>query len=98
MLIRSQDKKRLVKMNSILIEKITKRQGREMWPEIVGYGIYNYENGSDLKIAEYSTEEKAIKVLDMVQNGYQYCEECKYIGVGASQPEFVFQMPQDNEV
>ena len=55
--------------------------------------------GDDLPTtAEYTTKEKALKALDMIQNSYQYAEECKYTGVGASQPEFVFQMPQDSEV
>jgi hypothetical protein len=48
----------------------------------------------------YSTEEKAIKVLDMICDSYQYMKECectrKALGVHA--PEFVFQMPQDSEV
>lgn len=55
-------------------------------------------NDASVSLAEYTTKEKALKVLDMICNEYQYCEECKYIGVGASQPEFVFQMPQDSEV
>lgn len=97
MLIRSQDKKRLVEMHGLFITEIRKRIGAKA-EYIVGHEIFNYENDSDLKIGEYSTEEKAIKVLDMIQNSYQYCEERKYTGVGISQPEFVFQMPQDSEV
>lgn len=67
------------------------------------------ENGSDILawngreksyLGEYSTEEKAIKVLDMICDSYQYMKECectrKALGVHA--PEFVFQMPQDSEV
>ena len=49
-------------------------------------------------LGKYSTKEKSIKVLYMIQNQYQYIQECKYIGVGCCQPEFVFQMPQDDEV
>ena len=48
-------------------------------------------------IGDYSTKEKAVKVLDKICEQYQYCQECKYIGVGAQIPEFVFQMPQDND-
>lgn len=46
----------------------------------------------------YSTKEKAVKVLDMICDQYQYLQECKYTGIGVNQPEFVFQMPKDSEV
>lgn len=48
--------------------------------------------------AEYSTIEKTKKALEMLNNAYQYAEECKYTGVGATQPEFVFVFPSDDEV
>lgn len=86
MLIRSQNKKRIININTINTIQIEEDNS------IFAKGVVYYFLG------EYSTKEKAIKVLDMIQNSYQYCEECKYIGVGASQPEFVFQMPQEDEV
>ena len=87
MLIRSQKKTLMVNMDNVA--SICANNGNV---------VVDYVNSEHDSIANYSTEEKAIKVLDMIQNSYQYCEECKYTGVGASQPEFVFQMPQESEV
>lgn len=87
MLIKSQKKTLLINMDNVSI----------IWANN-GNIVVDYVNGEHDSIANYSTEEKAIKALDMIQNSYQYCEECKYTGVGASQPEFAFQMPQDSEV
>ena len=79
MIIRSQDKKRITADLNLSIAHIQ--------------GIFEILNGSRNTIGEYSTEEKAIKVLDMIQdvyvnanNGYGYIENT------------VFQMPQDSEV
>ena len=92
MLIRSQNKK--------VIAVLENCDSIGVYPVQSIYHIctYNGVEESRSSIGEYSTEEKAIRVLDMIQNSYQYCEECKYMGVGASQPEFAFQMPQDSEV
>ncbi|EOS47162.1 hypothetical protein C810_01478 [Lachnospiraceae bacterium A2] len=60
-----------------------------------------HSNSLDAKrviMGEYSSEEKAKKALEMLNNAYQYAEECKYTGVGATQPEFVFVFPADDEV
>ena len=46
----------------------------------------------------YSTEEKAIKVLDMICENYQECKMCECGRRQIAQVEFVFQMPQDSEV
>ena len=47
-------------------------------------------------IAEYSTEEKAIKVLDVIQSSYEEANSvCTMSGFVANT---VFQMPQDSEV
>lgn len=59
---------------------------------------YNGGTNTSTKIAEYRTKEKAIKVLDMICEHYQYLQECKYAGVGINKPEFIFQMPKDEEV
>ena len=80
MWIRSQDKENLAKANDIGIIDIDGKKG-EVW-------IYV----NDQRYAVYSTKEKALKVLDMIQkliNGafmYDY------------QLGGVFQMPQDDEV
>lgn len=55
-----------------------------------------YVNG--LNMGEYSAEEKAIKVLDMICEEYQKCEDCKSGLRKIADTDFVFQMPQDFEV
>lgn len=55
-------------------------------------------NAKRVIMGEYSSEEKAKKVLEMLNNAYRYAEKCKYTGVGATQPEFVFVFPSDDEV
>lgn len=47
-------------------------------------------------LGAYSTCDKAKDVLQEIQNQYQYLMECKYIGIGSSQPEFVYQMPKED--
>ena len=87
MIIRSQNKwviENVEETESVFIKK-------ENWDE--------YDIVTDKRfLGTYSTKEKAIKVLDMICEQYQYCQECKYTGIGVSQPEFVFQMPRDSEV
>ena len=87
MIIRSQSKLGMVNICNIDTISI----GNEL--EILAW------NGREKSyLGKYSTKEKGIKVLDMICEQYQYNEECKYTGIGVSQPEFVFQMPQDSEV
>ena len=50
------------------------------------------------ELGVYSTEEKAIKVLDMICEYYQECKMCESGRRQIAQVEFVFQMPQDSEV
>lgn len=54
--------------------------------------------GRDIILGSYSTESKSQKVMEMLRNTYQYAEECKCTGIGASQPEFVFRFPAESEV
>lgn len=85
MIIRSQDKKSFTTNLDLLVMEIAKRH------EIV--------DGKRNTVAIYSTEEKAIKVLDMIQEEYQYNERCKARGEEAGMiPSYVFQMPKDEEV
>lgn len=92
MIIRSQNKKGIVNLSNIDTICIE--------PNPCGCDVicFNGAEESRSKIGEYSTEEKAIKVLDMICAEYQYAEECKHTGVGSAPPEFVFQMPSDEEV
>ena len=107
MLIRSQDKKLLSQLSNIEIVERYKRT-KDGEKVTTGYAVYLIgESNTELFIGEYSTEEKAIKVLDMIQDkyltrmeldgGYDVTNGC-YV-----QPNFwvlpkVFQMPQDREV
>ena len=80
--IRSQDGKRLVNPQEIYIARRSKT-----WAICANRGI---------DLGNYSTEEKAIKVLDMI------CEKIKIAEFNV-EPIFyvvnqIFQMPQDNEV
>lgn len=86
MIIRSQDKKSFTTNLDLLVMEIAKRH------EIV--------DGKRNTVAIYSTEEKAIKVLDMIQEKFQepiYQNDigCNEIAIYKSK---VFQMPKDEEV
>ena len=87
MIIRSQDKRNLTTDINLKIH-VNTNEGSI-------FRIYNQTVGV---IGVYTTEEKAIKVLNSICDEYQYCEKCKCNGTGGRQPEFVFQMPQDNEI
>lgn len=87
MIIRSQDKTKIINFNTTC--EIYK-QGFEIW--------LNTYNGIS-KIGTYSTEEKAIKVLDMI------CEHATELHFSTIVPDGcgeiygnVFQMPSDEEV
>ena len=76
MIIRSQDKEQIVNLNnidSICIE-----------PNYCGWDVmcYNGTQESCVKFGEYSTKEKAIKVLDMIQGAYVKCEALKSLSSG----------------
>lgn len=83
MLIRSQDKKNIINMDNICHFSIRAKETHI-------YEINVLENsGLIISIAEYSTEEKAITVLDMIEQYYREyssgnCNDCS-----------VFQMPED---
>lgn len=78
MLIRSQDKQDLVCFKNIIHLGLTNTS------------IYvHFVNGSYLALGRYSTKEKAIKVLDMIVDGWEN-QSKKF--------KFVFEMPQDEEV
>lgn len=85
MLIRSQDKKRLLVLENAYEINITQST------------VYMF--GSN--IGEYKTEEKAIKVLDRMQEAYrstiQMCIS-NDTEISCYPRAVVFQMPQDSEV
>lgn len=85
MLIRSQDKSRLINFDNI----------RELrfWECAQGFDITDCV----CPIGHYSTKEKSLKVLDMIQEAY-----CKFMSVKNDDAwggkEAVFQMPEDGSV
>lgn len=75
MIIRSQDKCKIIPLNQpVYIETVS----------------YKWKVSTERYfLGEYSTEEKAIKVLDMIEDSYRNM---------AFTDGVVFQMPQDSEV
>ena len=92
MIIRSQDKKIIVNLNNIDTIDIADLQVR----------CFNGVFDTAVVIGTYSTEEKAIKVLDMIQDKYaEYAKVASAFGEdirGLYVLPRVFQMPQDEEV
>lgn len=86
MIIRSQDKKELHILDTIKMIRVVSN-----FPEFL------IEVNSQHVIGTYSTEEKAIKVLDMIQGAYNHIETMK-IDKCALRDNHYFQMPADNEV
>ena len=84
MLIRSQNKKNLTNLSQVTNIAIIARDSRF---KIVA--CYPVEDGYDY-MGEYSTETKAIKVLDMIQDAY--------ISNSIDGDFPVFHMPTDEEV
>lgn len=82
MIIRSQNKKAIVNLN--MIDTIEERDNQ-----------IRYFSGGGMEtvglLGQYSTEEKAIKVLDMI------CNACRNIAF-IDEQAVVFEMPQDSEV
>lgn len=85
MLIRSQDKSRLISLNNT----------RELrfWECAQGFNITDCV----CPIGHYSTREKAMKVLDMIQKRYEECETERIYKEGVFKIG-TFQMPADSEV
>lgn len=89
MLIRSQDKRMIVNFDNICTVSA--------FPEKDSEDIYVEDGTGSLMVGRYSTKEKAMKVLDMIQEAY-----CKFMSVknddAWSGKESVFYMPEDSEV
>lgn len=91
MWIRTQDKRRLVKcvLFEIGLEKPT---------------IFGYAKSGGVILGEYSSKEKALKVLDEIEKTLNQIEEYQAQGEIRRGSEmtrlikFVYQMPQDDEV
>jgi hypothetical protein len=79
MWIRSQNKRILTKVNEVIVTFVD-----ESKCFISGF----WDKGSDT-LGVYSTREKALKILDQIQDNMESFEH---------EPTMVFQMPQDEEV
>lgn len=98
MLIRSQNKEMLINANNIRI--ISDSRSYDI--------ICDFYDGDYYYLGEYSTKEKAMKVMDMIQKRIAFCSESYEIvrPVLESDPfepywkkrEVVFQIPKDEEV
>ena len=97
MWVKNQNKDALVNANDICIYEMNKTT----------YQFRCYGYGNYYILGEYSTKEKAMKVMGMIQEQIKYCEE-RYENItpvlkGDHKPywnkcEVVFQMPKDEEV
>lgn len=103
MIIRSQNKTKILNFENLRTIKIEDLEFAEKGKKIIrGYGSASFTN-----LGEYSTEEKAIKVLDMIEKEYgkhfygqggELATANFYVPPFAFIPPKVFQMPADNEV
>ena len=89
MLIRSQDKTILLNFKNSTVVYIAKN-GKD-------FVVLSLENENRYRLGKYSSEAKAMKVLNMIQEAY-----CKFMSVknddAWSGKESVFYMPEDSEV
>lgn len=93
MLIRSQDKTCLTNMaqvTDIYCDESIKGTMQNITAELA--------NGFTTNLGTYSTEQKAIKVLDMIEDAYKSCNHSSMMWNYAFVENKVFQMPQDEEV
>lgn len=74
MLIRSQNKAILLNFSSLTAAYIVKNDG--------GFVILSLENENRYKLGKYSSEAKAMKVLDMIQEAYAKFEASKIVSTG----------------
>ena len=89
MLIRSQNKEILVNFNVSAGIEIEERNTKTV--------VTSYITGCSYLLGEYSTKEKAMKVLDMIQEAYERYEYEKVFKTGLTLFE-TFQMIEDSEV
>ena len=90
MIIRSQDRGSIRNFN--LISDLVVSKKNKVWEIIACYPYFAQDDCAFASLGEYSTEEKAFKVLDMIQSKHE--EKNEWMLVSGK----VFQMPQDDEV
>jgi hypothetical protein len=89
MLIRSQDKTILLNFSNSTVVYIAKNDK--------DFVILSLENGNRYRFGKYSSEAKAMKVLDMIQEAYYEFMAVRNDDMWNGK-ESVFQMPEDSEV
>lgn len=89
MLIRSQDKRMIVNFDNICTVSA--------FPEKDSEDVYVEDGTGSLMVGRYSTKEKAMKVLDMIQKRYEEYETEKIYKDGVFKIG-TFQMPEDGSV
>lgn len=86
MWIRSQDKTRLINISHIIVDE-------------TNILATTYYEGFFVTIGEYSSQEKALNVLDMIQECIEHNNSHQNARIGVSYLEYnVFQMPLDSEI
>lgn len=89
MLIRSQDKRMIVNFDNICTVSA--------FPEKDSEDVYVEDGTGSLMVGRYSTKEKAMKVLDMIQKRYEEYETEKIYKDGVFKIG-TFQMPEEGSV
>ena len=84
MWIRSHDRAKLIDANEIHIE---------LWADERSYVI-----SDNIVVASYSSEEKALKVIDMIEDTILKCEAMRTGYAEYDFGAFVFDMPADKDV
>ena len=84
MWIRSQDRAKLIDANEIHIE---------LWADERSYVI-----SDNFVLARYSSEQKALKVIDMIEDAILKCEAMRTGYAEYDFGAFVFDMPADKDV
>ena len=97
MWVRSQNKEVLVNVNDICFYKMKKDSKFIYQFRCYGYGDDYYILG------EYSTKEKALKVMDMIQNAitgtrFEFTDIVRDCDLAGIEIHNVFNMPKDEEV
>lgn len=90
MIIRSQDKRNTTTDLNLLIKVESRVLSNCLKEEFPRQAMFRIVDSKNITLGDYSTEEKAIMVLDMIAQNYVESE--KYI------IRRVFEMPQDCEV
>ena len=95
MIIRSQDKKNILNIANVTGISILKTRNEDF--KIIACFPYSLmDDRGYSRIGTYSTEEKAIKVLDMIIEHYDKVMDARYWN--DTYQDNYFQMPQDSEV